>query len=201
MDRPNLPFVTNRLILRTFSADDLADISDYYVLPQIQRYLDFGARDHGDVKRALNNLRNHKRLQRPGDALALAVVRRVDDVVIGHVILRWTDATANQAELRFVFNPIYGRQGYAREAVEAALELGFDRLGFHRMFARCSAKDEPAARLLRQVGMRLEAHFREHKLFMGEWDDELHFAFLDREWRCGNKVTELTRYSVANSAA
>ena len=62
MDRPDLPFETNRLFLRTFSADDLADISDYYVLPQVQRYLDIGARDAGDVKRALNAQKKRRTL-------------------------------------------------------------------------------------------------------------------------------------------
>jgi RimJ/RimL family protein N-acetyltransferase len=45
--------------------------------------------------------------------------------------------------------------------------------------------------------MRLEAHYREHALFQGEWDEELHFAVLDREWSRGSKVREITRHKVA----
>jgi RimJ/RimL family protein N-acetyltransferase len=45
--------------------------------------------------------------------------------------------------------------------------------------------------------MRLEAHYREHALFQGDWDEELHFAILDREWRRGEKVKELNRHMVA----
>ena len=45
--------------------------------------------------------------------------------------------------------------------------------------------------------MRLEAHYREHALFQGEWDEELHFAILDREWLRGTQVKELTRHKVA----
>jgi RimJ/RimL family protein N-acetyltransferase len=47
------------------------------------------------------------------------------------------------------------------------------------------------------MGMRLEAHYREHALFQGEWDEELHFAVLDREWQRGAKVREITRHKVA----
>jgi RimJ/RimL family protein N-acetyltransferase len=45
--------------------------------------------------------------------------------------------------------------------------------------------------------MRLEAHYREHALFQGEWDEELHFAILDREWTRGGKVHELLKHRVA----
>ena len=116
---------------------------------------------------------------------------------MGQVSLRWTDATAGQAELRFVFNPTFRRQGYASEAVKAALDYGFANFGFHRVFARCGADNQRSARLLKALGMRLEAHYREHALFQGEWDEELHFAILDREWRRGTKVKEISRHMVA----
>jgi RimJ/RimL family protein N-acetyltransferase len=46
--------------------------------------------------------------------------------------------------------------------------------------------------------MRLEAQYREHALFQGEWDEELHFAILDREWQASAKVRPLPlRESVA----
>ncbi|UXN72481.1 GNAT family N-acetyltransferase [Devosia sp. A8/3-2] len=41
---------------------------------------------------------------------------------------------------------------------------------------------------MQNMGMRLEAHYREHALFRGEWDEELHFAMLDREWNRPSKV-------------
>jgi len=52
--------------------------------------------------------------------------------------------------------------------------------------------------LLQQLGMRLEAHYREHALFQGEWDEELHFAILDREWQRSTTVKDLPpRHRVA----
>ena len=49
--------------------------------------------------------------------------------------------------------------------------------------------------LLKGIGMRLEAHYREHALFQGEWDEELHFAILDREWKPSEVVREFPRKS------
>ena len=44
--------------------------------------------------------------------------------------------------------------------------------------------------------MRLEAHYREHALFQGEWDEELHFAILDREWGRSPRVHEFNRFHI-----
>ena len=38
---------TDRLILRPFDKADLASVLDYYSLPDVQRYLDWKARDSG----------------------------------------------------------------------------------------------------------------------------------------------------------
>jgi RimJ/RimL family protein N-acetyltransferase len=195
-----MPIVTDRLSLRLFHRDDLDALLDYYALPEVQRYLDWKARDRVEVKSALGAMSKQVALNRPGDTLALAVERQSDAELIGQVSLTWYDATAAQAEIRFAFNPIYRRQGYAREAVRAALDLGFDEFRFHRIFARCDARNQASARLLGKLGMRLEAHYREHALFQGDWDEELHFAVLDREWRRSPHVHEFNQFHVPRVA-
>jgi RimJ/RimL family protein N-acetyltransferase len=197
MTSPDLPIETERLSLRPFEKSDLEAVIAYYSLPEVQRYLDWKARDRVEVKAALEAMCAQRRLNRPGDTVTLAVVRRSDDELLGQVSVRWTDATAAQGELRFVFNPLYRRQGYATEAVKATLDFAFDHFGLHRVFARCGADNQRSARLMKAIGMRLEAHYREHALFQGEWDEELHFAILDREWRRGAKVKEISRHMVA----
>jgi RimJ/RimL family protein N-acetyltransferase len=188
---------TARLILRPFERSDLDAVMAYHSLPEVQRYLDWKARDRIEGKAALDQLRKQTRLTRPGDTLTMAIVRKSDGIVLGQVSLRWTDATAAQAEIRFVMSPTFRRQGYATEAVDAMISLGFDKYHFHRIFARTAGNNEHSARLLKGLGMRLEAHYREHALFQGDWDEELHFAILDREWRRGAQVKEITRHKVA----
>lgn len=197
MTKPDLPIETERLVLRPFKKSDLDEVATYLTLPEIQRYLDWKARDKEEARTAIEAMIREQRMHRPGDAISLAIVRKGDDRLIGHISLRWVDATAGQAEIRFIVSPDARHHGYAREAARAVLDLGFDGLGMHRVFARCSARNEASAKLLKRLGMRLEAHYREHALFQGEWDEELHFAILDREWGRGSKVKELSRHKVA----
>jgi len=188
---------TDRLILRPFEKSDFEDVVSYYALPDVQRYLDWKARDKVEAKSAFEQMRKQRRLSRPGEVLSLAVVRKTDGKVIGHVSLGYMDATAAQCEIRFAIGPAFRRKGYGGEAVRAAISMGFDDYKFHRIYARTAGKNDGSARLLKNLGMRLEAHYREHALFQGEWDEELHFAILDREWRRGTKVREISRHKVA----
>lgn len=188
---------TEHLILRPLEKSDLEEVLTYYALPDVQRYLDWKARDKIEAKQAFEEMRKQTRMSRPGEALTLAIVRKSDGKVIGHVSLRYTDATAAQGELRFAIAPTFRRRGYGTEAVRAAISLGFDEYRLHRIYARTAGRNEPSARLLKSLGMRLEAHYREHALFQGEWDEELHFAILDREWQRGSKVREISRHKVA----
>jgi RimJ/RimL family protein N-acetyltransferase len=192
-----LPIITERLVLRPFDRGDLEPVLDYHSLPDVQRYLDWKARDRIEARQALDQLRKETIIQRPGDTLSLAIVRQSDSRLVGQVSLRWSDATAQQAELRFVLNAPFRGNGYATEAARAVMDFGFDHYRFHRVFARVDGRNVRSARLLKGLGMRLEAHYREHALFQGEWDEELHFAILDREWRRSGKVADLSKHKVA----
>jgi RimJ/RimL family protein N-acetyltransferase len=198
MSSLSLPIETDRLILRPFERTDVEGLCAYHALPSMQRYTFSRTRDHADVAGALNLMRNHVSLQRPGDTLTLAMVRKGDKQLVGHVALHWSDATAGQGEVRFLINPSYSGKGYAGEALSALFDLAFDHFRIHRVFARCDGRNHHSIKLLQQLGMRLEAHYREHALFQGEWDEELHFAILDREWQRSTKVKDLPpRHRVA----
>jgi RimJ/RimL family protein N-acetyltransferase len=198
MSTPTLPIETDRLILRTFERCDAEALFAYHVLPSMQRYVFSRARDQAEVGEALNVMRSHVALQRPGDTLTLAMIRKGDQTLIGHVSLHWSDATSGQGEVRFCSNPTFAGQGYLREALSAIFDLAFEHFHIHRVFARSDGRNHHSIKLMQQLGMRLEAHYREHALFQGEWDEELHFAILDREWMTATKVKSLPpRHRVA----
>lgn len=185
-----LPVTTDRLNLRAFERGDIEALSTYHLLPSVQRYVVRPTRDQREVADALAIMRGQVSLQRPGDTITMAMVARGDQALIGHVSLNWSDATAGQGEVRFIINPAFSGQGYAEEALGALFNLAFDHFRIHRVFARCDGRNHHSIKLMQKLGMRLEAHYREHALFQGDWDDELHFAILDREWQRSAKVRD-----------
>ena len=198
MSSLSLPVETKRMVLRGLAAHDLDGLDAYHSLPALQRYTFVKTRDRAEVASALKTMMGHVSLQRPGDILTLAMVDKSGGGLIGHVSLLWSDATAGQGEVRFLINPRHSGQGFAAEALGTLFDLAFDHFHIHRLFVRCDGRNHHSIKLLQKLGMRLEAHYREHALFQGEWDEELHFAILDREWQRSSKVKDLPlRHRVA----
>jgi RimJ/RimL family protein N-acetyltransferase len=180
---PTYPIETERLILRPFESGDseplLAILSD----PDVMRFLETGPEGPDGVRRSLETKLGRWALRQEGDWLQLAVVPREGGAMIGFVTLIWVSREHRLGEIGFIFHPAHHGKGYAAEAADVMLSLGFEELGLHRIIGRCDARNAASARLLERLGLRREAHLVENELIKGAWTDELVFAMLDREWR------------------
>ena len=85
-------------------------------------------------------------------------------------------------ELGFIIHPEHHGNGYATEASRPLLDWAFGDLGLHRVIGRTEARNTGSARVLEKLGMRREAHLVENEWVKGEWQSELVYAILDREW-------------------
>lgn len=176
------PLKTERLILRPFRLDDAAAVHAYQSLPEVARYQLWQPRSLEEIEKAIVNWVTLDRLSGEG-TLELVVETQEGGTLIGDVMLQVTDAAARQGMVGFSMHPDHQGRGYATEAVRMLLHIGFAELDLHRIFARCDARNRPSWRLMERLGMRREAHFREHALFKGGWDEEFYYALLQREWR------------------
>lgn len=182
MFRPEYPVRTARLLLRPFELTDAELMAEYQSRPDVCRYIPYEPRD-ADVIRNRISAKANDALNDEGDALLLAVVRSSDDVLVGDVMLNWASREHSRGEIGYVFDPRYAGNGYATEAAQTLLSLGFDGLGLHRIIARADARNVASLAVLQRLGMRQEAYLRENEWFKGEWSDEIDYAILASEWR------------------
>ena len=180
----DFPIVTARLRLRLFAPTDLDALHRIYARDDVARYLYTEPMTRAEATTQLEKRLGRTALTAEGGNLGLAVERQdTAGELIGDVMLFWADLENRQGEIAFVFHPDHHGQGFAREASEAVLRLGFDSYGLHRVVGRCEARNTASARLLARLGMRQEAHFRQNGFVKGEWTDELVYAILAEEWR------------------
>jgi RimJ/RimL family protein N-acetyltransferase len=186
MDMPSLhpsyPIETNRLSLRPFQKDDLADLFAIFSRQDVTRYLYWPVLGRDETRDLLSRWIAQVGLDEEGDAISLAVCRQDSGQLIGEAMLRWLSEVHSQGEIGFMLHPDHHGQGFATEAARALLELGFDRFGLHRIIGRLEARNRPSAAVLERLGMRLEAHLRENEWVKGEWNDEQVYAILHAEW-------------------
>jgi RimJ/RimL family protein N-acetyltransferase len=180
---PELPIRTERLLLRLYTEDDLDDMYDIQSRPEVARYLYWGPRDQDQARESLGKKIVSSTLRAEGDDLTLAVVLPETGKVIGDVLLVWVSREHRQGEIGYIFHPAHGGHGYATEAAQVMLRLGFEGLGLHRVIGRLDGRNTASARVLERLGMRREAHLVQNELVKGEWTDEVIYAMLEDEWR------------------
>jgi RimJ/RimL family protein N-acetyltransferase len=178
----DVPIETERLVLRRWHRDDFEALFDQQSDPDTARYLPRETRTRPEAEQALAARIASRGLAGDDDEISLAVVRREDGRVIGDLTLWLRSVEWAQAEIGYVFSPGTGGQGFATEAARALVDVAFDGLGAHRVYARADAANLASTRLLERLGMRCEARFRENQIFKGRWCEEVVYAVLAGEW-------------------
>src|SRR4051812_25617769 len=178
------PLHTARLTLRAATAADAETTYAYRRLEAVSLWVTQLPSDYETYVTTFTD---------PG-RLAAAVIVEHDGEVIGDFMLRVEDAWAqaevadaarkSQAELGWVLDPAYTRQGFATEAVIELLCYCFEDIGIRRVVANCFADNVASWRLMERVGMRREEHnVRDSLHRSGAWLDGFGYALLADEWR------------------
>jgi RimJ/RimL family protein N-acetyltransferase len=175
------PVSTPRLTLRRARPEDADAVLSYRRLPTVSEWMGAPPEDFPT------------RFAAPERLDVLLIVER-GSAIIGDLMVKVGDAWAParvlsqargvQAELGWALRPEETGQGYATEAVEAALRICFEDLGLRRVTASCFAANTASSRLMERVGMRREARTLKDALHpSGEWMDGCGYALLADEWR------------------
>jgi RimJ/RimL family protein N-acetyltransferase len=180
---PTYPIESGRLRLRPFTRGDVEAVFAYRSREDVARYLFDEPMSRESCAEAVQLRTGQTAWAAEGDRIVLAVERRDDLVLLGEVSLILRGLGARQAELGYILHPDSHGRGYATEAAAMVLGLGFAAAGCHRIYARCDVRNGPSRRVMERLGMRREAHFREHMLVKGAWNEELVYAVLEDEWR------------------
>jgi RimJ/RimL family protein N-acetyltransferase len=183
MLRPAYPIETPRLLLRPVVAADFDDLLAYYSQPEVARFLYNEPYTAADFTEVLERKAARTAIDSEGDGLVLAIVPRDVGRVVGDVSLAFLSEAHKVAELGFVVSPEFQGRGYAREAAEVVMRLGFEGLELHRLIGRLDGRNTASAFLLERLGMHREAHFVENEWVKGQWTDELDYAILRVEWK------------------
>jgi RimJ/RimL family protein N-acetyltransferase len=181
---------TERLLLRPYEPPDLDGILAIYSQPEVVRYLYEGPFSREGAAALLERKIANRHIRSDGDAVSFGVEISGSGPVIGDCMVRLLSDAHRQGEIGFVIHPDHQGRGYATEAGRALLRIGFDDLELHRVIGRLEARNAASARVLKKLGMRREAHLIENEWVKDEWQSELIYAALDREWRATSVGSE-----------
>lgn len=172
-----------RVLLRRFRLEDVAQFVAYRSSPEVARYQSWDAPYPAqDGERFVHQMMaSHP--DTTGEWFQFAVVLRFTGQLIGDCAALPQADDPRQCEIGFTIAPGYQGHGYATEAVRLLLGYLFGARGKHRITASCDARNTASAAVLERVGMRREGHLRQSTWAKGEWTDDLLYAQLRDEWQ------------------
>ena len=174
MDVPPV-FATERLCLRPFQPRDLPYLEAYALRESFWRYLPLDPQTPETVRAFLESRLN----DRWGEGgFNCAVELSEAGHLIGTLRLSVSDATHRSGDLGYALNDDFSGLGYMTEAVSRIMQVGFDILGLHRIWAVADVENTGSWRLMERAGMKREGKLRANKLKRGEWCDSYLYARL-----------------------
>ncbi|MCG9134039.1 GNAT family N-acetyltransferase [Candidatus Poribacteria bacterium] len=174
------PLLTERLLLRSFTLEDAADL---------QRLV-----GEFDVASTLTNMPHpyedgmaEEWMQSCSDkfekdeALNFAITCKADKHLIGGIGLR-RDQENEKAELGYWIGKPYWNHGYATEAAKAVVAYGFEVLKLNRIHAYCFKRNAASGRVLEKIGMQYEGCLRQHIKKWDNFEDIIAYGMLKTDY-------------------
>jgi RimJ/RimL family protein N-acetyltransferase len=178
----DIGFATARLRLERLSASDAPTLFAYRGDDAVARYQGWKPADLAAAEAFIAG-QSTRVFGTPDSWCQLAIRDKASGELIGDLGVHFPAGTDYPIEFGVSMRPERQGQGYAREAMRAALTLAFGEWGYRRAVGSVDPRNVASIALLRSLGFRQEAHHVESYLFRGEWVDDIVFAMLAREWR------------------
>ena len=175
-----LPLITERLLIRPLTLDELDDYAAIVADPKVQTWLNEGRpRDRNYASDYLINLIN---IQKDNGFSRYGVFDKSTKTLLGHcgfedlegrIDIGWTLA-----------QNVWGK-GIGTEAAAEVLRFGFEALGFDRITARAFRENVASIAIMKRIGMSFD------KTIPWEWGEE--------DYPMSSKLT-LDQYEITRTA-
>lgn len=144
---------TERLLVRRFEENDLADALEYLSDSEVMEYIE-PAFDRQKAKKFMETCGLGK------DPLVYALVQKGDNNVLGHVIFHQFNHPI-EFELGWVINKNYWGQGFATEIGKKMIDYGFGVLNLNIIVAQTELSNVRSIRVLENLGMKRNLDYNE----------------------------------------
>ena len=174
------PLLTERLLLRSFTLEDAADVQRLAGDRDIAATLANMPHPYEDGM-AEKWIRSCYEKFEKNEALNFAITLITEKNLIGGIALR-LDQKNERAELGYWIGKPYWNRGYATEAAKAMVAYSFEVLKLNRIYAYHFTRNPASGRVLEKVGMRYEGYRRQHTKKWGNFEDSMGYGMLKTDF-------------------
>ena len=169
---------TRDLHLRPSRMDDAEGLFAMLSDPESMKY--WSDQPISDIKDAIQVLREDTESDAKGLSMCWSILRKDQNEMIGKCILFNFSQKNHRAEIGYILNRNYWRQGLTQQALEALIEFAFNTLKLHRIEADVDPQNVGSLGILEKLGFEREGLFRDRWYLNGEWLDSVMLGLLKK---------------------
>ena len=171
---------TERLKLRKLKSDDAVEIFRIRSNIEAMRYMD---RDkHESIKDSEALLEIDRAAYTSQTGINWGITEKNSDSLLGYVGFWRIFAEHFRAEVGYALNVEHWNKGIMSEALNAIIKFGFEKMNLHSIEANLNPDNTQSIKLLKRLGFKQEAYFRENYHFNGKFIDSVIFSLLESDY-------------------
>lgn len=156
-----LPIITERLILRKITLDDMDDLFLLDSNPEVMKYV--GVQPFTSKEQTLKLIESLLNQYDKNGTGRLAVIEKETNQFIGwsgiKLLTDEVNGFKNVYELGYRFLPEFWGKGYATESAQASLDLGFNQLNADKIYAYADVENQSSNHILTKLGFENKGAF------------------------------------------
>lgn len=172
---------TSRLLLRPLELEHAEDLFSYRSDTEINKYQGWIPDGIEEVQDFIKD-KVATTIDVPNTWFQFVIIIKEDKKLVGDLGIHFLDEEKTQAELGCTLDKQYHGKGFALESMNVVIEHLFSTLNKHRIHVSVDPRNISSVKLMKNLGFRKEAHFRESLYLNNEWVDDVIYAQLKSEW-------------------
>lgn len=148
-----MEFLTERLRLRAYRAEDWERVHIYGADPDFSKYELWGPNSIEDTHKFVGEMVSQASSS-PRFKFDFAVCLKESDLLIGGCGIRREAEESLVANLGWAINSEFQGRGYATEAARSLIQFGFGQLRLSVIYATCDTRNTPSYKVMEKLKMR-----------------------------------------------
>jgi ribosomal-protein-alanine N-acetyltransferase len=170
---------SKRLYFRRMNLSYAKDIHQIRSNNDVMKFMDVTrTKSVNDAKRLIRNVREDYKNEK---GVSWAIIEKNLKSFIGYAGFWRMQPQHCRGEIGYALKPEYWGKGFMTEALKTIIDFGFHKMNLHSIEANVNPKNQKSKKLLKRLGFRKEAYFRENYLFEGKFLDSEIYSLLKKD--------------------
>jgi ribosomal-protein-alanine N-acetyltransferase len=170
---------TRRLVLREITPSDTERLYQYYSETAVTEFFMSPIKKLEEAKQIVDSFIGSFYQQR---GLLWGLSETTTSSLIGTAGYEAISAYDSRVEIGYDLAKDYWGRGLMKEALEEILRYSFDVLAINRIEALILAENKRSIDTVKRLGFTCEGTLRQHRLFCGDFRDDVMMAVLKQDW-------------------